>query len=91
MTASGDACEPGWAATVAALVGSAPVVPADGSEVVPGARMATDYDSVDGGNCSLPAAPADHLDVALSEVEYGTADACAATSTSPGRRLGPGR
>jgi expansin len=64
------------AAAVAALVGSAPVVPADGSEVVPGAGMATHYDSVDGGNCSLPAAPADHLDVALSEVEYGTADAC---------------
>jgi expansin len=38
--------------------------------------MATYYDSVDGGNCSLPAAPADHLDVALSEVEYGMADAC---------------
>jgi expansin (peptidoglycan-binding protein) len=38
--------------------------------------MATHYDSVDGGNCSLPAAPADHLDVALSHVEYGTADAC---------------
>ncbi len=47
-----------------------------GAEVVPGSGMATHYDSVDGGNCSLPAAPADHLDVALSHVEYGTADAC---------------
>lgn len=46
------------------------------AEVVPGDGMATYYDSVDGGNCSLPAAPADHLDVALSHVEYGTADAC---------------
>jgi expansin (peptidoglycan-binding protein) len=38
--------------------------------------MATHYTSTDGGNCSLPAAPADHLDVALSHDEYGTADAC---------------
>jgi len=64
------------AAAVATLLTSAPTVPAAGIEVVPGAGMATHYDSVDGGNCSLPAAPADHLDTALSEVEYGTADAC---------------
>jgi expansin (peptidoglycan-binding protein) len=43
---------------------------------VPGDGIATNYDSVDGGNCSLPGPPADHLDVALSHVEYGTADAC---------------
>ena len=43
---------------------------------MPGSGKATHYDSVDGGNCSLPAAPADHMDVALSHVEYGTADAC---------------
>jgi len=47
-----------------------------GAEVVPGDGIATSYDSVDGGNCSLPGPPADHLDVALSHVEYGTADAC---------------
>jgi expansin (peptidoglycan-binding protein) len=47
-----------------------------GAEVVPGDGIATSYDSVDGGNCSLPGPPTDHLDVALSHVEYGTADAC---------------
>jgi expansin len=47
-----------------------------GAEVVPGSGQATHYDSMDGGNCSLPAAPPDHMDVALSHVEYGTADAC---------------
>ena len=60
-------------ALVAGVVGAAGTA---GAEVVPGAGTATYYDSVDGGNCSLPAAPADHLDVALSHVEYGTADAC---------------
>ena len=43
---------------------------------MPGDGIATSYDSVDGGNCSLPGPPGDHLDVALSHVEYGTADAC---------------
>jgi expansin len=65
----------GVGAAAVALLGAA-VVPAAGAEVVPGAGMATYYDSVDGGNCGLPGAPADHLDVALSHVEYGTADAC---------------
>lgn len=64
------------AALVAGVVGGPVAAPAVPLEVVPGAGMATHYDSVDGGNCSLPAAPADHLDVALSEVEYGTGDAC---------------
>jgi expansin (peptidoglycan-binding protein) len=44
--------------------------------VVPGSGTATHYDSTGGGNCSHPALPADRLDVALSHVEYGTADAC---------------
>jgi len=68
----------GVGAAAVALLGTA-VVPAAGAsrvEVVPGSGMATYYDSVDGGNCGLPGAPADHLDVALSHVEYGTADAC---------------
>jgi expansin (peptidoglycan-binding protein) len=47
-----------------------------GGDVVPGNGTATYYDSTDGGNCGFPSAPADHLDVALSHVEYGTADAC---------------
>jgi expansin (peptidoglycan-binding protein) len=46
------------------------------AEVQPGTGTATHYDSTDGGNCSLPGPPADHLDVALSHVEYGTADSC---------------
>ncbi len=53
-----------------------PARAADTADVVPGAGMATHYASTDGGNCALPAAPADHLDVALSHDEYGTADAC---------------
>ena len=48
------------------------------AEVAPGDGIATHYDSVDGGNCSFVGPPADHLDVALDEVEYGTADACGA-------------
>ena len=52
--------------------------PGAGAEVVPGDGTATHYDSVDGGNCSFTGPPDDHLDVALSEVEYGTADACGA-------------
>jgi expansin (peptidoglycan-binding protein) len=50
--------------------------PGAGADVRPGPGTATNYDSVDGGNCSFPGPPADHLDVALSHVEYGTADAC---------------
>lgn len=46
------------------------------AEVVPGSGVATHYDSVDGGNCSLVGPPDDHLDVALSHVEYATADSC---------------
>jgi expansin len=38
--------------------------------------MATHYDSTGGGNCSYPGPSPDHLDVAISHVEYGTADAC---------------
>jgi len=49
-----------------------------GAEVVPGAGQATNYDSDGGGNCSFPAGRTGGLDVALSEVEYGTADACGA-------------
>jgi expansin (peptidoglycan-binding protein) len=45
-------------------------------EVMPGDGMATHYDSDGTGNCSLPALPGEHLDVALPEVEYGTADSC---------------
>ncbi len=56
--------------------GASPPAAATPVDVVPGDGKATHYDSVDGGNCSLPSAPADHLDVALSHVEYGTADAC---------------
>jgi len=44
--------------------------------VVPGSGTATHYDSNGGGNCSFPGPSPDHLDVALSHVEYGTADAC---------------
>ncbi|HET6952638.1 MAG TPA: expansin EXLX1 family cellulose-binding protein, partial [Acidimicrobiales bacterium] len=62
----------------AAVVVAGPVPGRAGAEVTPGDGTATHYDSVDGGNCSFPAAPADHLDVALSEIEYGTADACGA-------------
>ena len=49
---------------------------AGAAEVVPGTGIATHYDSVDGGNCSFPGPPGDHLDVALSHVEYATADSC---------------
>jgi expansin len=49
---------------------------ATGAEVVPGSGTATHYDSTGGGNCSYPGSPPDHLDVALSHAEYGTADAC---------------
>ncbi len=43
---------------------------------MPGSGTATHYDSTGGGNCSFPGPPPDHFDVALSHVEYGTADAC---------------
>ena len=46
------------------------------ADVSPGAGTATHYHSTDGGNCSFVGPPADHLDVALSETEYGTVDAC---------------
>jgi expansin (peptidoglycan-binding protein) len=59
-----------------ALAGALVARPGAGAEVRPGAGTATSYDSVDGGNCSFPGPPADHLDLALSHVEYGTADAC---------------
>ena len=49
---------------------------AAGAEVVPGSGTATHYASTGGGNCSYPGSPPDHLDVALSHAEYGTADAC---------------
>lgn len=61
---------------LAALAGGVPG-PAAG-EIVPGDGMATHYDSVDGGNCSFTGPPGDHLDTALSEVEYGMADGCGA-------------
>lgn len=64
-------------AVAAAAVVPIPVDPAV-AEVVPGDGIATHYDSVDGGNCSFTGPPADHLDVALDEAEYGTADACGA-------------
>jgi expansin (peptidoglycan-binding protein) len=63
----------GGVVAAGAPVGAAP---AERAEVVPGAGMATHYDSDGGGNCSFPAGETDGLDVALSEVEYGTADAC---------------
>ncbi|HEY8547427.1 MAG TPA: expansin EXLX1 family cellulose-binding protein, partial [Acidimicrobiales bacterium] len=65
------------AIVVAAGLVALPAAPG-GAEIVPGEGMATHYDSVDGGNCSFPGPPADHLDVALSEVEYGMADGCGA-------------
>jgi expansin (peptidoglycan-binding protein) len=61
-------------AAVTAVGGS--VVGASVDEVVPGNGMATHYDSDGTGNCSLPALPGEHLDVALSETEYGMADSC---------------
>jgi len=45
------------------------------ADVVPGPGTATSYDSDGGGNCSFPPSGTHGLDVALSEVEYGTADA----------------
>ncbi len=59
----------------AAVVGHGAVRAAD-ADVVPGSGMATHYDSTGGGSCSYPGPSPDHLDVALSHVEYGTADAC---------------
>lgn len=59
------------------MVASAGVLsPGAVASVSPGTGMATHYDSTGGGNCSLVGPPADHLDVALSHVEYGTADSC---------------
>ena len=59
-------------------VGAIPAAwgPPAGAEVVPGDGIATFYESNDGGNCMGTGPPADRLDVALSHVEYGTADAC---------------
>jgi expansin (peptidoglycan-binding protein) len=48
------------------------------AEVVPGAGRATNYDSDGSGNCSFPPGRNGNMNVALSEVEYGTADACGA-------------
>jgi expansin (peptidoglycan-binding protein) len=69
----------GVVAGVAALVVPLSPGPTTGAaEIVPGDGIATNYDSVDGGNCSFTGPPGDRLDTALSEVEYGTADGCGA-------------
>jgi expansin (peptidoglycan-binding protein) len=64
----------GFIATAVTAVGEGAGASTD--EVVPGAGMATHYDSDGTGNCSMPALPGEHLDVALSESEYGMADSC---------------
>lgn len=64
--------------TVAPAPWVGPVAGAAPDEVVPGAGRATNYASDGGGNCSFPPGRNGNMNVALSEVEYGMADACGA-------------